>query len=274
VPTLETEATMTAINPSPATAPQPSQADAPILLAIDNDPLALELLTRTLSREAVRVVTALSGEEGLRLAQELKPAVITLDVDMPGMDGWQVLAALKADPQLAPIPVIMATMIDDRTKGAELGVADYLVKPFKRERLAAVLSKVQRQAPGAAERTVLVIEDDRTTRELLVRMLRREGCTVREAVNGRTALRQLAEAVPTLILLDLMLPELDGFGFLQELRKTPAYRAIPIVVSTAKDLSADDHSQLQGAVVKVFQKGASSINELLRIIRSQVSGGQ
>jgi CheY-like chemotaxis protein len=153
---------------------------------------------------------------------------ITLDVMMPGMDGWAVLSALKADPDVADIPVIMLTIVDDKNLGYALGASDYLTKPIDRERLVAVLKKLRRDLP------VLVIDDDATLRQLLRRLLEHEGFTVVEAENGRVALERLRDVSPSVVLLDLMMPEMDGFEFVAEFRRHQDWRAIPIVVVTAR----------------------------------------
>jgi hypothetical protein len=235
-----------------------------VVLVIDDDPGARELLQRFLAREGFSVVTAAGGEEGLRLARELRPDAITLDVLMPGLDGWAVLGALKADAGTADIPVIMLTMVDDRNLGYALGAADYLTKPVDRERLLATLARFRRDLP------VLIVDDDADLRSLLRRMLEREGYAVAEAGNGRVALDRVRERVPGAILLDLMMPEMDGFELVAELRGHDAWRAIPIIVLTAKDLSAEDHRRLNGSVERILQKGAYSRDELLGEVKRLV----
>jgi CheY-like chemotaxis protein/anti-sigma regulatory factor (Ser/Thr protein kinase) len=235
------------------------------VLVIDDDPDACELMVRSLSKEGFRVLTATEGVDGLRVAREAHPHVITLDVLMPGMDGWSVLRELKADPKLASIPVIMITMADDRSTGYALGASDYLTKPIDRERLAA---SVQRYRQGS--QAVLVVEDDDDTREMMVRTLSNDGWTVREAANGRLALDRVGEAVPDLILLDLMMPEMDGFEFISHLRENETWRTIPVVVLTAKDITAEDHLRLQGNVRKVFRKASFSRDELIDEIRAAI----
>ncbi len=204
----------------------------------------------------------------MRLAKDVRPQAITLDVLMPGMDGWAVLAALKADADLANIPVILLTILDDKNLGYALGASDYLTKPVDRERLVATLKQYGR---GPSPGTVLVIEDDDATRQLLRRTLERDGWTVSEAENGRVGLERVAHTRPEVILLDLMMPELDGLAFIAELRKQHAWREIPIVVITAKDLTDDERVQLKGSVEAILHKGASSRQELLAEVRDLVT---
>ncbi len=242
-----------------------SQPTATVLV-IDDDPSAREMMSRILSREQYLVLVAASGEEGLRIAREQKPDVITLDVLMAGMDGWAVLNQLKADPETADIPVVVLTVMDDRNLGFALGAADYLNKPIDRERLSAVLRRVRAdERAGAA----LVVEDDPDTREMLRRMLEKDGWKVVEAANGRIALQRILEAEPAVVLLDLMMPEMDGFGFIEEVRKHMEWRAIPVVVLTAKTLTAEDRLRLEG-VARVFQKGEQPGMDVLAEVRRLV----
>ena len=170
---------------------------------------------------------------------------------MPGMDGWAVLSALKADPDVADIPVVMLTIVDDKNLGYALGAADYLTKPIDRERLVAVLEATI----GATSRSSSWTTTPEL-RQLLRRMLEPEGYAVVEAENGRVALERLRDVSPSVVLLDLMMPEMDGFEFVAEFRRHEAWRAIPIVVITARDLSHEDRERLNGYVQKILQKGA------------------
>ncbi|HET7248603.1 MAG TPA: GAF domain-containing protein, partial [Gemmatimonadales bacterium] len=217
------------------------------VLVVDDDPGVRNLLGRFLSREGFRVETAADGETGLRLARELVPTIITLDVVMPGMDGWAVLASLKGDPALAAIPVVILSIIDEKPMGFALGVSAYLTKPIDRKGLAAVLIKY---APTSATRSVLVVEDDAATRATLRRTLEQHGWEVDEAVNGRMALERIAERLPALVLLDLVMPEMDGFEFLEGLRRR-SVPPVPVVVITAKDLTDEDRRRLNGGVARV-----------------------
>jgi PAS domain S-box-containing protein len=238
------------------------------VLVIDDDATARDLMRRYLAKEGFDVATAANGEEGLRMARELKPSVITLDVLLPGIDGWSVLQELQADPELAAIPVVMMSILDEQTKGYNLGASDYMTKPVDRDRLRKLLDKYRTQEDG---RTVLVVEDDQATRETLRRALAGDGWQVAEAVNGREAMARLAELRPDLILLDLIMPEMDGFEFLAEKRKAEALREIPVVVLTAADLSEQDLQRLNGGVERVLQKAADGRDEILDELRALVA---
>jgi signal transduction histidine kinase/CheY-like chemotaxis protein len=252
--------------PAPvATLAVPVPSSASTVLVIDDEAAVRDLMQRFLTKEGFRVVTAAGGEEGLRRARELRPDAITLDVMMPGLDGWAVLSALKADASVADIPVVMLTIVDDRNLGYALGAADYLTKPIDRERLVTVLKQHRRDLP------VLVVDDDAEVRQLFRRILESEGYTVVEAENGRVALERLRDAVPSVILLDLMMPEMDGFEFVTEFRRQGSWRAIPIVVITARDLSHDDRERLNGYVQKILQKGAHGREQLLAEVRELVA---
>jgi GAF domain-containing protein/CheY-like chemotaxis protein/anti-sigma regulatory factor (Ser/Thr protein kinase) len=249
----------------PAETGEAALAGAATVLIIDDEPAMRDLMHRFLSKEGLHVVTAATGEEGLRLAREHHPVAITLDVMMPGMDGWAVLAALKADLQMVDIPVIMLTMVDDKNLGYALGASDYLTKPLDRERLTAVLQKYRRDLP------VLIVDDDATLRALARRILEREGYTVVEAENGRVALERAREMAPGLVVLDLIMPGMDGFEFVVEFRKRDAWRAIPIIVVTGKDMSDDDRARLNGGVERILQKGTHTRESLLREVRDLVT---
>jgi CheY-like chemotaxis protein/anti-sigma regulatory factor (Ser/Thr protein kinase) len=229
------------------------------LLIIDDDPTVRDLMSRYFERQGFVAVTAAGGIEGLARAREIRPAAITLDVIMADLDGWTVLAALKGDPQLADIPVVLVTIVDEKQRGYALGAVDYMVKPVDRERLAAVL----RQVTGRAGH-LLLVEDDRDTRAMLATTLAREGWKVVEAEHGRAALERLAERPADAILLDLMMPEMDGFEFVAELRRRPEWRDIPVVVVTARDLSDADRRRLNGGVERVIRKSGQSAAVLLR----------
>jgi signal transduction histidine kinase/CheY-like chemotaxis protein len=251
-------------------APAVVDATAAKVLVIDDDTTARDLMSRGLVKEGFQVFTAASGEEGIRMAKEVRPDVITLDVLMPGMDGWAVLRALKSDAAVAGIPVIMVTMVDDKDMGHALGAADYLPKPIDRERLVTMLGRYRCNHPPCP---ILLVEDDAATREMIRRTLEQDGWTVCEAENGRVGLERLAESRPELILLDLMMPEMDGFEFVAELRRHEEWKGIPVVVVTARDVTPEDRIRLDGQVKKILQKGATSREELAREIRTMARLG-
>lgn len=256
-------------------------ATTPALCLIVDDDEMLRALTRAALEGAGFLVEEIpDGERLVAEFRRLRPDVILLDVLMPGLDGWAVLGALKGDPATADIPVILLTILDDRDLGYALGAADYLTKPIDRDRLLRAVCKHVRKPAGNAVRRALVVEDDPATREMLGRLLQRDGWAVDEAANGRIGLERVTAAPPDLILLDLMMPELDGFGFVERLRAEPAWRTIPVLVITAKDLTAAERLRLNGWVEQVLQKGAYTRGELFAevraLVRSTVSrpGGQ
>ncbi|MEG4067987.1 response regulator [Microcoleus sp. Pol11C2] len=245
------------------------------VLVVDDDPISRDLIQRTLSRQGLHIEVAGSGEQALRLAKQLRPDAITLDVIMPGMDGWAVLSALKADPDLAEIPVILLSFVGNKSLGFALGASDYLTKPVDGKRLAALLNKYRRDQDGVASNNltcqILIVEDDLATREILRCVLETQGWAVTEADSGRAALDRLKFARPHLILLDLMLPEMDGFELIGEIRKSHSGDPIPIVVITGKNLTPAESQQLNGYVERVLQKGVYSCDTLLRDVRSIVN---
>jgi len=241
---------------SPAEAPRLAADvnNATTVLIVDDDPAARELLSASLRTAGYRLVHAASGAEALNLARTVRPDAITLDVIMPKPDGWDVLGALKADPELADIPVVMVTMAPDRGIGLSLGAVDVLTKPVDRARLTALINRlVRREGP------ILVVEDDADTREMMRHTIERMGHTAAETVNGRLALSWLGEhAAPAMILLDLMMPEMDGFEFLDALAARPEWREIPVIVVTAKQLTAAERERLLRQARKVMEKATAT----------------
>lgn len=252
---------------------RPSQAEPSAngvsgsVLVIDDDPVIRDLMETFLKKEGYRVTIASGGREGLVRARELRPDVITLDVAMPDMDGWTVLSLLKADPQLADIPVIMLTIIDNKARGYALGAAEYLTKPIDRENLVSLMRKYSRFRD---QRPVLVVEDDPDTSQTLKTTLEKDGWKVELAGNGKAALEAIADGLPGLVLLDLLMPEMDGFVFLEEFRRLEGAGDIPVMVLTAKDLSSEEHRRLNGYVERILQKGASRAS-LLKEVRELVA---
>jgi CheY-like chemotaxis protein len=237
------------------------------VLVIDDDATARELIADHLKAEGFSVVTAEGGVEGLKLAKELRPTAITLDVMMPDLDGWSVLAALRQDPDLAEIPVIMITIVDEHRRGIALGAAGYLMKPIDRERLRRMIGRFQ--APARPTR-VLVVEDDAIQRERMLGWLEGPQWTVREAENGREALNRIQENKPDVILLDLMMPEMDGFAVVAALQKEAGWQDIPVIVITARDLDAKDRERLNSGVQSVLVKERFRPADLVERVRRLV----
>ena len=237
------------------------------VLVIDDDPTVLDMMTRFLTKEGFLVVSTSSGEEGLRIAEKLEPFAVTLDVNMPDMDGWTVLSRLKKIPALVDTPVIMVTIIDDMKRGYALGAADFLTKPFEREQILKTLRRFQ---PTEKPWDVLIVEDDENSRDLLVNIMQKSGWETREALNGLEALEQVEAKHPDLILLDLMMPEMDGFEFLERMREGDSTRTIPTIIITAKEITPEDRSRLSGYVDHLLAKGGFSKEALLEEVRTRV----
>jgi len=250
---------------------EPLPAVRTAVLVIDDDPLQRDLMQRYLRKEGFTVCTASGGAQGLRLARQLLPAAITLDVMMPDIDGWSVLEALKADSMLCDIPVIMLTMVDDPERGFTLGASEYATKPVNRRHLSRILKKYTCLNPPCP---VLVIDDEASSRALTRAILEKEGRVVTEACNGIEALRAMEKERPSLIFLDLTMPEMDGFAFAAEVRRHPEWRSIPIVVMTAQDLTNEDRRRLNGHVEKILHKDNDSRASLLEQVRDLVVGSR
>jgi len=239
------------------------------VLVVDDDPTVRSLLAKTLEKEGYRVISARNGIEALALAREHRPQAITLDVLMPQMDGWRALKELKDDVELRDIPVIMVTVLNERGMAIPLGAADFLTKPVDRQRLTAILREHCASPSGSS---ILVVEDDLATREMLCRSVVSMGYAAHAAVNGRSGLDWLGNhPAPSLILLDLLMPELDGFEFLQELRKRPAFVGIPVIVVTAKDLTAEDYRILSGQTERIIAKNQAYLSELTVAVRARLA---
>jgi PAS domain S-box-containing protein len=238
------------------------------VLLIDDDDTVHEMLAHYLRDENLEVVTATTGREGIDLARKIKPNVIVLDVLLPEMDGWVVLSLLKGDPTLAQIPVIMLSIVEDKNIGYTLGAADYLTKPIDPDRLRKVVKQHYEEANKILP--ALVVEDDESTRQMMRDLLESEGRRVLEAENGVIALAQMQQEKPALILLDLMMPEMDGFEFLEELYKHEQWRGIPVIVVTAMELTDADRRSLNGKVERIIQKGAYHREELLAELRARI----
>jgi CheY-like chemotaxis protein/nitrogen-specific signal transduction histidine kinase len=239
--------------------------EEPIILVVDDDATVRELVERHLERAGFAVVTARGGQEGLRLVRELRPAAVTLDINMPDLDGWTVLAAIKGDPALASIPVVLMSIIDQKNRGYALGAADYLVKPVDRTKLVETVTGICGSSAGRA----LLVDDDDVVRRGVRQALEPIGWKVREAENGQAAVEALAAGRVDVIILDLMMPKMDGFEFLDELRSRLDWQDIPVVVITAKDLTQEDRDRLNGGVERIIQK--SDRDAMLRQLSREIA---
>jgi GAF domain-containing protein/CheY-like chemotaxis protein len=250
--------------PEPAH-PIAEEAEEPMILVVDDDATVRDLVVRHLERGGFAAVAARGGQEGLRLVRELRPAAVTLDIMMPDLDGWTVLAAIKGDPELASIPVVLMSIVEEKKRGYALGAADYLVKPVDR----AALMETLRNICGATAGRVLFVDDDEMVRRSVRQALEPIGWKVTEAENGQAAVDALIVAQPDVIILDLMMPKMDGFEFMEELRGRPVWKDVPVVVITAKDLTDEDRNRLNGGVERIIQK--SDRDEMLRQLSREIS---
>ncbi|MGH1573369.1 response regulator [Methylobacterium sp. P31] len=248
--------------PAPATTPR---SGAKLVLAIDDDPNVVYLLQENLADAGYTVVGAASGQDGLRMARELQPRAITLDIMMPGTDGWQVLHALKTDPQTRDIPVVLISIVDQKELGFRLGATDYIVKPFEREALIGALARI---APD--NERILVIDDDPNVPDLVRQLLDSEHCTVDWVADGAAGLERIAQARPSVILLDLLMPRMDGLTFLNAIQADPVARTIPVVVLTAAALDSAERETLRERVLGLIDKQgldrASLVREVQRVL--------
>ncbi len=230
------------------------------VLVVDDDPTVHEVLVATLGKEGYRLTHAADGAEAIAMMRKSRPDVVTLDVMMPKMDGWSVLGVMKSDPELENIPVIMLTIVDDRNLGFSLGASEFMTKPIDRNKLIALLRKF---APSLPDALVLIVDDDADTRHVIKSTVEGEGLRTAEAANGRIALDWLdRNAQPSLVLLDIMMPELDGFEFLERIRERPALKQLPIVVLTAKELTENERNFLAERTILVLSKSAQPIGTL------------
>jgi CheY-like chemotaxis protein len=248
--------------------PDEDDEDVRLVVVIDNDADVHEIVRRILDREGIQVAGALDGESGIALARKLRPRAILLDLLMPGASGWEILSRIKSDPELAATPVVVLSTLDDRSRGLTVGADEYLVKPVDRQ---ALLEAVRRHISGR-DSDVLLVDDDFATRRLMRTFLQRAGLPVRTAANGQEALDRVREQRPGLIVLDLVMPVMDGPTFLKHLRSEAVFDDVAVVDTTAKDLTAAERRDLDASVERVLDKHAASIEELLQQV-AEIAGG-
>jgi CheY-like chemotaxis protein len=254
--------------PSPVPAPRSEVlveegANRRIVLAIDDDPNVIDLLRENLSDAGYRVVGATNGEDGLQQARALRPYAITLDILLPGRDGWQILHQLKSDDATRDIPVIALSIVDQKELGYRLGAFDYLLKPFD---VDAILRALARITHGGNR--LLVVDDDPGVVDLVRQNLEGQPFVIESAADGKAALDAISRAPPDVVLLDLLMPGLDGFEVIERLRQDKRYRDIPVIVLTAKSLTREDTSRLRQGVVRIMQKHELEIDSLVEELRS------
>ncbi|MDN5940340.1 MAG: response regulator [Nitrospira sp.] len=244
-------------------------ANAPLVLVVEDDPAAAKLLSIYLMEAGFSVEVAADGEEGFEKAKSLRPALVTVDIQIPKADGWELLTQLKTDQATASIPVVVVSIIDEPGRGFSLGAADYLLKPVDREVLARVIQRVARSnARGQRGRSVLVIDDDPVILELMEAVLRPEGFEVLKAKDGRHGLQIARERNPDLVVLDLLMPEMNGFEVVDEMHGRPETASIPIVVLTNKSLSREERDRLNGRIIAIRQKGEFHREDFVAQVRS------
>jgi signal transduction histidine kinase/DNA-binding response OmpR family regulator len=255
VPQAATEASLTT---EQATGPGPT------VVVVEDDRRSFDLLRAHLEAANVRVVGARDGEEGLDTVRRLSPAGVILDILLPGIDGWEVLAQLKADPRTAPIPVIVVSMLDERGRGCALGAAEYLVKPVDKEQL---LAAVYRAVAMPERKTVVAIDDDPLAIELARANLEPAGWTVLGAASGREGLALIRERQPSVVLLDLLMPGMNGFEVVEALRAEPGTKTIPVVILTSKSMTSEDKKRLEGRITYVARKTQFDLSGLAGLLR-------
>ncbi|MCA9719305.1 MAG: response regulator, partial [Myxococcales bacterium] len=232
---------------------------ADIALVIDDDPAVHALVREPLARRGLQTVSAMDGYEGLSLARALRPTIILLDLFMPGIDGWEVLNKLRADPTVANIPTVLVSIAAEEARGFALGATEYLSKPIRIDQLVDVVERHR----GGGMGSVLVVDDDPSCREIITRTASAEGWRVRTAADGAAAIAAIEQERPAVVLLDLMMPEVDGFAVVEHVRATPTLRELPIVVISALDLDRDARAKLEGRVQAIIHKERLSVDELV-----------
>ncbi len=237
------------------------------ILVIDDDVSIHDMVARFLSDRNVEVISTANPEEAIQLAREIKPHLIILDVVMPKIDGWSVLNQLKTDPQLQNIPVIMVSFLSEREMGYTLGAADFLIKPLNQNQVQSVLAKYQ----SLLDKTIMIVDDDETTRKMMRRLLEKQNWQVLEAEDGEDGLQKMEAHCPQLILLDLMMPKMDGFQFISILRQNPNWAEIPVIIITAKDLDEKERQKLNYYAQDIIQKGGYNRESLLEEINQLIN---
>ena len=249
--------------------PRPTGLErGPLVLIAEDDPSSANLLSLSLSEAGFSVVLAQDGQAAYEKAMSLQPAIITLDILMPKIDGWNLLARLKAEPRTASIPVVIVSILDERNKGFALGAAEYLVKPVDRQHLVSAVGRFIRVGPGSPPSTILAVDDDPLVLELMESVLTGASFRLLKADRGVEGIRLARMHHPQLIILDLLMPEVDGFQVLDELKRDPTTESIPVVVLTARSLTREEEDRLRGRVLYLAHKSDFRKAEFVTLIHS------
>jgi signal transduction histidine kinase/DNA-binding response OmpR family regulator len=266
--------------PAPADVQGDGVGDRPNVVVIEDDPSSAELISLHLRAAGLRPLSLASGSEGLQAVQDTKPLAVVLDIRLPGMDGWEVLTAIKADPSLAPTPVVVVSVLPDRSRGIALGASDYLVKPVSRDDLLAALRRHVALPAGrsdggpAGPRVAVMVDDDPVALELAALALEPFGWSLLTCERAEDVFGLVRDNEPAVVLVDLLMPEMDGFEVIDRLRADPRTAAVPIVVLTSKTLSADDRGLLQGRIAFVTSKNAVDLKLLAGRLAEVAAQGQ
>jgi CheY-like chemotaxis protein len=257
------------VKPVPSLPVPPSSAAGGVvqILSIDDDPDVIEILRQYLVPEGYSIVGALSGDEGIALAMSMKPALITLDIMMPKKDGWQVLRELKANPQTKDIPVIIHSIVDNRPLAMSLGAVDVMTKPTDPKRLLTLVQKFYQ----SGDKFILLVDDNLDFALACKDLLKKDGFTVKIATRGEEALKILGSSIPSMILLDLIMPGMDGFSVVRELQKSDSWKKIPVVVLTGKALTDADHKDLDPYVADYLMKDVFTTAAITNTIRKTIN---
>lgn len=246
----------------------PIRGSGQAVLVVEDNPQARDLLQLYLENDGFEVVAAEDGETALLRARELHPRVIVLDILLPRLDGWDVLTRAKADPTLAHIPIVVVSMLDERGKGFALGAADYLIKPVQCEALLTTLRRLTFASNGANGRpSVLAIDDDPLALELIDAVLSPAGYQVLKAADGHHGVTAAKIEHPGLVIVDLLMPEMDGFAVVEQLRADPTTSGIPIVILTSRSMDTADRERLNGQISHLARKGAFDRGEFVELVR-------
>jgi CheY-like chemotaxis protein len=237
------------------------------VLVVEDDANAYELIASALGSAGFLSIRARHGDEALRLAREARPVAVTLDLVLPGVDGWEVLKRLKNDDATRQLPVVIVSRVDNHDLGMALGAADYFVKPVDRDRLLMRLSEITSRGGDGEHPRLLVIDDDASVHTLLREELTSLGFSIHGALSGEEGLRAAVEHAPDVILLDLLMPGLSGFEVAGSLKDNPQTANIPIVVLSSKEITKEDRQVLNSKVSSYVRKGSSARDQLVREIR-------